>query len=79
MSRNTSVTLGDHFTAFVNAQIKQGRHASTSEAVRAALRLLEEHETRLENLRRVLEKGEAQLDRREGVDGEAFMDDLITS
>ena len=79
MPKNTSITLGGHFTDFVNAQIEQGRYESTSETVRAALRLLEEHETKLERLRLVLASGEAQLDRGEGIDGEAFMDDLINS
>jgi antitoxin ParD1/3/4 len=79
MPRNTSITLGDHFTDFVNDQIVRGRYESTSETVRAALRLLEEHEAKLDRLRLVLARGEAQLDRGEGIDGEAFMDDLINS
>jgi len=58
MSKNTSVSLGEHFTRFVDQQIAQGRYGSTSEVVRAALRLLEEHETRLEGLRAALIEGE---------------------
>jgi len=77
MARNTSITLGDHFTNFVNNQVEEGRYESTSEAVRAALRLLEERETKLENLRQILASGEAQLDRGEGIDGEAFMSELL--
>ncbi len=79
MPRNTSVTLGEHFTDFVTNAVETGRFGSISEAVRAGLRLLEDQETRLENLRRILASGEAQLDRGEGTDGEAFMDDLINS
>ena len=77
MSRNTSVTLGDHFTNFVNKKIEEGRFESMSEAVRAALRLLEEREAKLENLRRILARGEAQLDRGEGIDGETFISELL--
>lgn len=58
MSKNTSITLGDHFDAFVGDQLKSGRYASTSEVVRAGLRLLEEEETKLVTLRKLLDEGE---------------------
>lgn len=77
MQRNTSVTLGDHFGKFVENKIQQGRFESTSEAVRAGLRLLEEHETKLDLLRKKLSVGEAQFNRREGADGDSFMEELI--
>ena len=77
MSRNTSVTLGNHFSEFVDEKIEAGRFESTSEAVRAGLRLLEQQEAQIDLLRKKLAKGEAQLDRGEGVDGEQFMRDLI--
>jgi len=59
MPRNTSVTLGDHFDAFVNQKIDEGRFQSVSEAVRAGLRRLEEDEMELEALRAKLAAGEA--------------------
>ena len=77
MPRNTSVTLGDHFSQFVDSKIAEGRFESTSEAVRAGLRLLEHQEAQLDLLRQKLAAGEAQLDRGEGIDGETFMNDLI--
>jgi antitoxin ParD1/3/4 len=58
MAKNTSVSLGDHFEAFVDERVKAGRYASASDAVRAGLRLLEQEETRLEALRAALIKGE---------------------
>ena len=59
MARNTSVSLGDHFARFVDAQVAGGRYGSASDVIRAGLRLLEEQEARLEALRRALSEGEA--------------------
>lgn len=58
MSKNTSVSIGDHFGAFVASQVEQGRYSSASEVVRAALRLLEEREAALGALRKALVEGE---------------------
>lgn len=77
MSKNTSVSLGDHFESFVDGRVKAGRYASVSDAVRAGLRLLEQEETRLDVLRQTLATGENQLDKGQGIDGGTFMNDLI--
>jgi len=58
MSKNTNITLGEHFNSFVTEQLENGRYASTSEVVRAGLRLLEEEETKLSTLRKMLGEGE---------------------
>lgn len=58
MPRNTSVTIGTHFEAFISDQVKQGRYGSASEVVRAGLRLLEENEARVKQLRAALKEGE---------------------
>jgi antitoxin ParD1/3/4 len=58
MSRNTSVTIGDHFADFIERQVKDGRYGSASDVVRAGLRLLEEHEMNLEALRAAIIEGE---------------------
>ncbi|MEE8060067.1 MAG: type II toxin-antitoxin system ParD family antitoxin [Pseudomonadales bacterium] len=78
MPRNTSVTLGEHFSKFVDGKISEGRFESTSEAVRAGLRLLEADEAKLDILKTKLLEGKAQLDRGEGVEGEKFMEALLS-
>lgn len=58
MPKNTSITLGEHFDSFIAQQIADGRYASVSEVVRAALRLLEDNENKIATLRKLLEEGE---------------------
>ena len=58
MGKNTSITLGEHFDAFVSQQLENGRYASMSEIIRAGLRLLEKEETKLIALRGMLDEGE---------------------
>lgn len=58
MPKNTSITLGEHFDGFIARQIAEGRYASASEVVRAALRLLEDNEQKISTLRKLLEEGE---------------------
>lgn len=62
MAKNTSISLGAHFESFIRTQITTGRYGNTSEVVRAGLRLLEEHEQRLQELRRSLADGAASGD-----------------
>ncbi|MBI5165801.1 MAG: type II toxin-antitoxin system ParD family antitoxin [Magnetospirillum sp.] len=58
MARNTSVSLGDHFAQFIDAQVQTGRYGSASDVVRAGLRLLEEHEAKVKALQDALIAGE---------------------
>jgi antitoxin ParD1/3/4 len=58
MSKNTSFSIGEHFSEFVEEQVREGRYSSASDVVRAALRLLEEQEAKLAALRAALIEGE---------------------
>ena len=58
MAKNTSITLGEHFDGFIAQQVHEGRYASASEVIRAALRLFEDNERKTATLRRLLEEGE---------------------
>ena len=57
--RNTSVSLSEHFVDFANRLVREGRYGSISEVVRAGLRLLEENENHLRDLKRALAEGDA--------------------
>lgn len=58
VGRNTSFSLDEHFKAFIEDEVASGRYRSASDVVRAALRLLEEREARLDALREALTVGE---------------------
>ena len=62
-----NISLNKHFEAFVEGAVKSGRYESSSEVVRAGLRLLEEQEIRLAALSERIERGLEELDRGEGV------------
>ncbi len=49
-----SINLGEHFEAFAQTQIAQGRYQNVSEVVRAGLRLLEDHEMSLQERKAAL-------------------------
>ncbi|EFK54523.1 type II toxin-antitoxin system ParD family antitoxin [Corynebacterium genitalium ATCC 33030] len=58
MAKNTSVTLGPHYEEFIAQMVASGRYATSSEVIRAGLRMIEDYEQRLEVLRREIQKGE---------------------
>jgi antitoxin ParD1/3/4 len=75
MPRNTSVTIGEHFTAFIANQVSTGRYGSASDVVRAGLRLLEDHEAKFKALQDALIEGE-KSGMAEPFEFEEFLSDL---
>ncbi|HEC42871.1 MAG TPA: type II toxin-antitoxin system ParD family antitoxin [Bacteroides sp.] len=57
MSKNTSITLGNHFDNFIKNRISAGRYKNTSEVIRAGLRLLEEEESKVIALKQAIQEG----------------------
>jgi len=83
---STSVTLGPHWDEFIALMLKEGRYGSTSELIRASLRLMEEQEGQRARLRVALMEGKQSGDagpldlihvKRTGVTGLAAKSDLV--
>jgi antitoxin ParD1/3/4 len=58
MAKNMAIELGDYFDDFINHQEQSGKFSSSSEVVRAALRMFEYEETKKSELIKELKKGE---------------------
>ena len=57
MSKNTSISLGNYFDQFVQSQVSAGRYKNVSEVIRAALRLLENEESKAIALKYAVQEG----------------------
>mgnify|MGYP006324558097 FL=1 len=55
--KTTSVALGVYFDNFIRSKIDEGRYNNASEVIRAGLRLLEEKEYRLQELKNAMAEG----------------------
>lgn len=76
-----NVSLTPELERFVQARVASGRYQTASEVVREGLRLLEQQERErdaaFEALRAKLQRGAAQAERGEIVDGEAFFEKTL--
>jgi antitoxin ParD1/3/4 len=71
--RNTSISLSDHWVDFAAKQVASGRYGSTSEVVRAGLRMIEERQRRIEAFNAAIDDGLASGPSRR-FDFDAFVD-----
>ena len=55
--KTTSVALGAYFENFIRMKVEQGRYNNASEVIRAGLRLLEENESHLQELKMAIVDG----------------------
>ncbi|MFP4600765.1 MAG: type II toxin-antitoxin system ParD family antitoxin [Persicimonas sp.] len=78
-----NVSLTPELEQFIADQVAAGRYRSASEAVRAAIRTLEdqtrEREAKLQVLRKAVEQGLVELDHGEGLDGEQVFEGILAS
>ena len=76
MARTVTVSLGPHYEDFIQSNISTGRYNNVSEVIRAALRRMEEEETRLAALRALIDEGDASPDVTD-FDRERFLEELM--
>lgn len=55
--KNTSISLGNYFDQFIQAQVSAGRYKNVSEVIRAGLRLLEDEENKVIALKSAIQEG----------------------
>lgn len=63
-----SYVVGERYEHFINEQIQVGRFNNASEVVRAGLRMLEDHEARLADLRREIDLADSQIANGDGIE-----------
>lgn len=57
-----SYVVGNRYEAFIASQLESGRFNNASEVVRAGLRMLEDYETRLREVRALIDEGDADIE-----------------
>lgn len=75
MPHNTSFSLSEELKVFVESEVATGRYNSSSEVIRAGIRLLKEREERIAAFDAAIEEGESSSVV-EDFDPEAFLSEL---
>ena len=78
MGRTVTVSLGQHYEEFIQANITGGKYNNASEVVRAALRKLEEDQERIAAFCSAIDEGDNSPDVLD-FDEELFISDLKES
>lgn len=75
-----NISITPELEAFLRSRVQSGRYQTTSEVVREALRLLErqeqERDAALQRVRTKLQRGAAQAERGELIDGDEIYEEL---
>jgi len=75
-----NISITPELDEFLQSRVKSGRYQTTSEVVREALRLLERHERErdeaFQRLKAKLERGAAEAERGELLDGDEVFSEL---
>ena len=74
MPKNTSISLDEHLADFLAEEVASGRYRTSSEVIRAGLRVLEEQQVQMRALRAALVTGE-ESGPAEALDLDAFLAD----
>ena len=61
MPTDRCFSLGDDWDQFIDAQVQAGRYSDASEVICAGLRLLQEQQTKTEELRRLIDQADASI------------------
>jgi antitoxin ParD1/3/4 len=80
MSTNKRYSLGDHYEKFISNQVAQGRFNNGSEVVRAGVRMLEDYEARMNELRTLIDEGDVAITKgqfKTYVNAETLASDII--
>ena len=76
-SRSTdSLRLSPHLRRFIDSRVNSGKYRSAEDVVRTGLRLLENHEKAMRDVRRKIAEGLKASDEGRIIDGEAFFAQL---
>ena len=61
MAVNKSFSLGSRYDEFIMQQVSHGRFGNATEVVRAGLRMLEDYETHMSELRASIDQADASI------------------
>ncbi len=61
-------SIGEHYNSFIARQVDGGRFRNASEVVRAGLRMLEDYEARLRDVRALIDSADEQIAAGKGVE-----------
>ena len=69
-----SYVVGNHYEEFISNQVTGGRFNNASEVVRAGLRMLEDYETRLQDIRACIDVADEEIKAGKGIEFSSAQD-----